>query len=70
MPYKNITLTLPAELLPIINEAAKANYCTRSDYIREAVMLRLRDQRVVKRAEEPNATEEKQNGFDLWSPIC
>ncbi len=55
MGYKNVSLSLPAELLPIINEAAKANYCNRSDYIREAIMLRLNDQQITKKSEQARA---------------
>jgi Arc/MetJ-type ribon-helix-helix transcriptional regulator len=41
MPSQKISLFLPIELLDKIEAAAKNNYCTRSDYIRTAVVLRL-----------------------------
>lgn len=44
MATQIISLSLPAELLIIINEAAKDNFCTRSDYIRESVVQRLKEQ--------------------------
>ncbi len=44
MGTKSVNLSLPAELLLIIDEAAKASYCNRSDYIRESVVRRLEDQ--------------------------
>ncbi len=42
MDSKTINLTLPAKLLEELNEAAKANYASRSDYIRESVVARLK----------------------------
>ena len=44
---KTIHVSLPESLLDEINEAAKANYESRSDYIRESLVLRLKGQRIV-----------------------
>jgi metal-responsive CopG/Arc/MetJ family transcriptional regulator len=44
---RTINLSLSAELLKALDKAAKKNYASRSDYIREAVLLRLRSQRIV-----------------------
>lgn len=43
-PNQKITLYLSTELLAKLEEAAKTNYCTRSDYIRSAVVQRLNRQ--------------------------
>ncbi len=71
MAYKNVSLSLPSELLPVINEAAKSNYCTRSDYIREAIMLRLNDQRIIKKSEQTRvagnaADSDEESGEESW----
>jgi len=47
MYSKVVNLTLPNNLVQRIDEAAKANYESRSDYIRESVVLRLNRQRIV-----------------------
>ncbi len=44
---KAINLSLPEELLKVIDIAAKDEYASRSDFIREAVVQRLKGQRVV-----------------------
>jgi metal-responsive CopG/Arc/MetJ family transcriptional regulator len=43
-----ITLKLSADLIQEIDEAAAINYTSRSDFIREAVVMRLHNQLVVK----------------------
>jgi metal-responsive CopG/Arc/MetJ family transcriptional regulator len=42
MPAKDVTVSLDEELLKIIDEFAKANFCTRSEYIRVAVIRRMK----------------------------
>jgi Arc/MetJ-type ribon-helix-helix transcriptional regulator len=44
---KTINISLPEELLKQIDLAAKDEYATRSDYIREALVRKLRGQRIV-----------------------
>ncbi len=44
---KTINLSLPAELLKKIDVAAKGEYASRSDYIRETLVRRLKGQRIV-----------------------
>lgn len=44
---KPINLTLPDELLKAIDKAAKSEYASRSDFIRESVVRRLKNQHVV-----------------------
>jgi Arc/MetJ-type ribon-helix-helix transcriptional regulator len=44
---KAINITLPHELLREIDKAAKRNYASRSDFIRESVVRQLRGLRVV-----------------------
>jgi Arc/MetJ-type ribon-helix-helix transcriptional regulator len=47
MSSKIINLSLPADLVKKLDEAAKDNFATRSDYIRESIVMRLKGQRVV-----------------------
>ncbi len=42
MSTKIITLSLPAELLRIISLQAKLNYSSRSEYIKSAIIARLK----------------------------
>ncbi|OGL35041.1 hypothetical protein A3F65_01725 [Candidatus Saccharibacteria bacterium RIFCSPHIGHO2_12_FULL_47_16b] len=44
---KAINITLPDELLEAIDKAAKSEYASRSDFIRESIVRRLKGQRVV-----------------------
>ena len=44
---RTINISLPEELLKEIDVAAKSEYATRSDYIREALVRKLRGQRIV-----------------------
>lgn len=44
---RTINISLPEELLRDIDIAAKHEYATRSDYIREALVRKLRGQRIV-----------------------
>lgn len=44
---KVINLSLPEELLEQIDKAAKGDYASRSDFIRETIVRRLKGQRVV-----------------------
>jgi Arc/MetJ-type ribon-helix-helix transcriptional regulator len=44
---KPINITIPQELLKEVDKAAGEQYSSRSDYIRESLVLRLRGQRVV-----------------------
>lgn len=44
---KAINITLPDELLKAIDKAAKGEYASRSDFIRESIVRRLKGQRVV-----------------------
>ena len=44
---KTINISLPEELLKRIDQEAKAEYSSRSDYIRDTLVKRLRGQRVV-----------------------
>jgi Arc/MetJ-type ribon-helix-helix transcriptional regulator len=41
MPTKNVTITLPADLVKALDKAAKAEYSARSDYIRKALVSQL-----------------------------
>lgn len=47
MASKTVNLTLPEDLLKEIDRAAKNEYSSRSDFIREAVVRKLKGQRVV-----------------------
>jgi len=42
-----INITLPDELVREIDKAAKGEYASRSDFIRESVVRRLKNQRIV-----------------------
>lgn len=44
---KVINLSLPEELLEQIDKAAKGDYASRSDFIRETIVRRLKGQRIV-----------------------
>lgn len=44
---KPINITIPQELLKEIDKAAKREYASRSDFIRESVVRRLRGQHIV-----------------------
>lgn len=44
---KTINISLPEELLKRIDAEAKAEYASRSDFIRDTLVKRLRNQRVV-----------------------
>lgn len=44
---KTINISLPDDLLKKIDEAAKNEYATRSDYIRETMVRRIKGQRIV-----------------------
>lgn len=44
---KTINISLPEELLCKIDEAAKGEYASRSDFIRETIVRRLKGQRIV-----------------------
>lgn len=46
MGAKVFNLSLPAELLVIIDDAAKLNYETRSEYIKRAIISRLKEEGV------------------------
>jgi len=47
MSSKTINITLPVDLVKKIDQAAKSQFATRSDYIRESLVHRLKNQRVV-----------------------
>jgi len=49
MPTQTINISLPEELVEKIDQAAKAEYASRSDYIRQALVGRLKTD---KRAEQ------------------
>lgn len=44
---KTINISLPEELVKRIDAEAKAEYASRSDYIRDTLVKRLNNQRVV-----------------------
>lgn len=44
---KTINLSLPEELLKQIDAAAKGEYASRSDFVRETLVRRLKGQRIV-----------------------
>lgn len=44
---KTINISLPEELLKKIDNEAKSEYASRSDFIRETLVKRLKNQRVV-----------------------
>lgn len=44
---KAINITLPVDLLSKVDAAAKNEFASRSDFIRESVVRRLKNQRVV-----------------------
>ncbi len=44
---KTINISLPEELLKKIDAEAKAEYASRSDFIRDTLVKRLRNQRII-----------------------
>ncbi|KKU20035.1 MAG: hypothetical protein UX30_C0005G0076 [Candidatus Saccharibacteria bacterium GW2011_GWA2_46_10] len=44
---KVINITLPDDLVKQVDKAAKVEFATRSDYIRESLVRRLKGQRVI-----------------------
>lgn len=44
---KTINISLPEELLKKIDAAAKSEYASRSDFIREVLVRKLKNQRIV-----------------------
>lgn len=44
---RTVNISLPEELLKQIDKAAKGEYASRSDYIRETLVHRLKGQRLV-----------------------
>jgi Arc/MetJ-type ribon-helix-helix transcriptional regulator len=47
MGSKTINITLPLELVEKIDKAAKSEFSSRSDFIRESLVRRLKHQRIV-----------------------
>jgi metal-responsive CopG/Arc/MetJ family transcriptional regulator len=47
MSSKTINISLPEELLKKIDEVAKSEFSSRSDFIRDSLVRRLKHQRVV-----------------------
>jgi len=45
--YKTINISLPEELLNIVDAEAKAEFANRSDFIRDTLVRRIKHQRVV-----------------------
>jgi Arc/MetJ-type ribon-helix-helix transcriptional regulator len=52
METKKITFYISLQQLKLLDEAARANFCTRSDYIRAAVMLRLQGEQAIQQQKE------------------
>ena len=46
MPTQTINISLPKELVEEIDSAAKAEYASRSDYIRQALVSKLKSDKV------------------------
>lgn len=44
---KTINISLPEDLVKAIDKAAKGDYASRSDFIRETLVRRLKGQRIV-----------------------
>lgn len=44
---KTINISIPEELLKQVDKAAKGEYASRSDFIRETLVRRLKGQRIV-----------------------
>ncbi len=47
MSSKTINISLPEELLKKIDAAARGEYASRSDFIRDSIVRRLKHQRVI-----------------------
>jgi len=47
MSSKTVNISIPEELLEKIDSAAKSEFTSRSDYIRESLVRRLKHQKVV-----------------------
>jgi len=60
MKSKCIHFLITDELLRQLDEAAAANFTSRSDYLRECIVLRLRSSQLVKQEEDEFMQELKQ----------
>jgi Arc/MetJ-type ribon-helix-helix transcriptional regulator len=60
---KTINISLPEQLLKKIDAAAKSEYASRSDFIRETIVRRLKGQRIVDEWGDPIG--EWNEGIDL-----
>jgi Arc/MetJ-type ribon-helix-helix transcriptional regulator len=67
MSSKTVNLSLPAELLRALDKAAKANYASRSDFIRESVVQRLK--REAYDAAYPITTEFDDGSGETWRTV-
>lgn len=65
---KTINISLPEELLKRIDAEAKSEYSSRSDYIRDTLVKRLKNQRVVDEWGDEGTWETVVNFRDL-SPL-
>jgi metal-responsive CopG/Arc/MetJ family transcriptional regulator len=57
MKAKTVNISLPTELLQKVDQAAKAEYATRSDYIRASLVARLRENQLDLRDEHGNGMD-------------
>jgi Arc/MetJ-type ribon-helix-helix transcriptional regulator len=67
MSSKIINISLPAELVKKIDAAAKANYASRSDFIRESVVRRLRRDQVD--TDYPISQEFDDGSGEVWRTV-
>jgi uncharacterized protein (DUF1778 family) len=49
MKTKRVDFYISEQQLKLLDEAAAASFCTRSDYIRAALMLRLQGEQLIQR---------------------
>ena len=62
---KPINILLPFGLLKQIDEAAKSCYASRSEYIRESVVLRLKNQHIASDTPQQNTIDTSKTWFEL-----
>lgn len=74
MHSRPVHIKFSTELLKEIDKVAKSKYQSRSDFVRECVVLYLNNEHVVSHnieAEtEDEADEAEEGGVDLWESIC
>ena len=66
MKSKKVEFVINDELLEQLDEAAAKSFTTRSDYVRECIVLRLRKEEIVKQEKDEFYEKLKQYEQEVW----